>query len=400
LQGKLRNFLYLVGKQGIGIITGLLTSIIWARYTEQEVFGSYKLLVTYSNIMIPLALVGMNESLLISSAKRYGGNLIAITKLKLYFSIGCIPIILFISFYYGSNKLVFWGLILYAFIFPLTQANSIWVNWLNGLGGFKELSIKVSFISIITLISFSFCILVLHETSLNIILLFIFGIPGLFSLLFLFHELVKQKNSITDKSTISYGFHVTAANFFQIFIPFDIIFLSYFVSIESVAIYSIALIIPKKIKILQSIFFQFFVPELYKFKNLIETWSYFKRKFQSLLYFYIFIGILGYLIIPSVISLLFGPKYEEAISYSKVLWLFYCISTPFSLLGDILKAQKKIHFLYYIYNGFPIFSLIVYFIVLNVRSDIWSVVYSKIFLTIFLSLIYNLFFYYYLKKET
>ena len=66
-----------------GILLGILGSILWTRFVDQEVYGQYKLILSIMAVVSGFCLPGLAEAVMISSAKRYDGNVRRLLAIKI-----------------------------------------------------------------------------------------------------------------------------------------------------------------------------------------------------------------------------------------------------------------------------------------------------------------------------
>jgi len=379
--------------QIVVILSGLISSILWARYIPKETYGQYQLILSFVGIASSFTLTGLGQSLSISAAKNYDGNLLDIIKMKA--AISCLVAIglAVFSFYYRiKDPVVANGIICIAILFPFIQLNNIRQPWFNGKGWFRWLIGSNIFFSIIAVLTLA-CAILFNYTSLFDLIIWRQATVTILSFILLLLIIRRRKNLLKNQIVIKYGFHTSVATLFTFLISTDKFFIHSYLSSVDVAVYSIALIFPNQLKALYSIFNQFFLPKITAASDVRTAWNYLKPKLLLIYVFFIFIGIVGFVSFPVIIPFLFSDKYVKAISYSKWLWLCFSITAPITYLGNILRVQQKTTFVYTVSILNPLLLFILYFNLID--YGIWGIVNAKIIMYALASLLYVLFFIYY-----
>lgn len=379
----------------IGI--GMVSSVLWARYVSQETYGQYQLISSLLAIVSGYCLSGLGQSLTISAAKAYDGNLSRIAGLKTLATLGGSIALGGFAYYYSETQpAVSTGLLIAACIFPFYELQHIWVSWFSGQGRLSLLAgLKISG----NLIAFAALgMLILYDlTQLSYLVIGLMGAISVLSILTVIHIFRTRRNGIENRETITYGFHATAASLLSGLILADKFLINEYLSPESLAVYAIALLFPEQIKYLYSIFNQMFIPHVTSAKDVQAAWSYLKPKLIPLFGLFFLISITGFIAIPVLIPLAFSQKYADAVPFAKWLWLCLGILSPFTFLGNLLFAQQKKMFTYLSYTGYPILVSGLYFFLIP-QYGLYGAIAAKILSVGALSLFYTCSFYVYLKR--
>lgn len=404
LENSLKNkrSLLVVGSlssvQVVTVFVGFFTSIIWARYVEKDVYGQYQVIISIMTIVNSLCLPGLSESLMISAAKGYDGNLTRIIKYKTLSLLAGSMAIVCIGFYYyfSSDPKLAYGLFAAVLIFPLFQLDSVWTAWLNGRGFLK----RVSLFRVITIISTAVMLLILvwlGMQDLEILVIGLIGLPGLLSVIVIAGILSQRKNKAYDNASIRYGFHTTAASLLSGLIATDRLFLNNYVSAEAVAVYSIANIFPDQLKSVYAVFNPVLVPKTYSADSVFEAWQNIKRQVYILFFLFIVLGIAGFILLPVIVPMLFSERYVSSVQYAKWLWLTVSFSTPTTFLANVLRAQKKVKFVYIFSLIQPIMGIILYAALIGYGTS--GIVLSKVIYYLATGVIFTGSFFYFLNHE-
>ncbi len=387
----------LSGAQILTLILELSSSALWARYIVKEIYGQYQLVISLMKMVSNFCLNGLAESLLISAAKGYDGNLAKITQYKFLATLLGSLVLLAGSFYYlNSHPAISVALWIVVFLFPFNELQQIWVHWLRGKG-------KIGLVAGLDVLRASLILLVFglliffNKIDLNTLLSVLLGTGAVFSLGMVIYAFRNRCNQMEDRGTIHYGFHATMATLLVGATLTDKIIINHYLSIEDVAVYSIALLFPNQIKILYSIFNQIFIPKFSAAKDIRSAWQYLKPKFPIVLGIFLTIGIGGFVLMPVLIPLFFSDRYVQAVPYAQWLWLSLAVMVPATYLGNILRAQKKVKFVYLFETANPLILFFLFLIL--VRYGLWGMVIARAIYYVNAGIFFVSFFRYYLAKE-
>ena len=388
----------LSGSQVVTLLMGLGSSSLWARNVTKEVYGQYQLIVSLMKIVAGFCLNGVEASLTISAAKGYDGNLGKVFKYKLLATLmGGITLAGCSLYYFKTQPAISVGLLIAACLFPFYEFQKIWMPWFRGKGQFgllAYLDISRSALSLSILGVF----ILLGKCQLYTLLSGLLAGSVLLSIAVMVYIFRNRRNQLKDWETIRYGFHVASASLLTGLLLSDKVIINEYLSIEKVAIYSMALVFPNQIKTFYSIFNQMLTPQVSAAKDVKRAWEYLKPKFPLLVGIFSIMGVAGFVLIPILIPLLFSHRYADAAPCAKWLWLSRCMVFPTMYLGSVLTAQKKTKFMYLSEIMNPVI-LVVLFMIL-VRYGLWGIVASRIISNILSALFCIFFFLYYLRRGT
>lgn len=384
--------------QILTILIGLGSASLWAHHVSKEVYGQYQLILSLAKVVGSFCLSGLDQSLVLSAAKGLDGNLKKILNYKLAAVLIGSFTLMGVSFYYDRNAqpAIAMGLWIAAVIFPFYEMKKIWVNWLRGGGQlslFACLDVSMTAISFLVL----WCLIALGQTQLNGFLLGVMGAGAIFSFAVTLYIFRKKKDQKQESEIIQYGFHATAAKLFGGLVLTDKAIINGHFPVEQVAVYSIALLFPEQIRALYSIFNQMIIPQITAAKDVRDAWQYLKPKLPLLLSLFLFVGVAGFFLLPVAIPIIFSGKYRESGPYAKWLWLSFAVTVPATYLGTVLRAQRKLRFLYLFELLNPIIPFALFFILIS--HGLWGVVAARIIYYTSTALFFIFFLRYYLREE-
>jgi O-antigen/teichoic acid export membrane protein len=357
LRPFMKNFSYMFANNIITIIFALALSVMLARVLSLEVFGQYNFILSIFGLISILSLPGMNTSLTRSCARGFDGSFIEGTKIRVKWGVLGTLFLLIVGLYYyieGSFLLSF-GFMISALFFVSYHSFRTFHGFLMGKKRFKRWSVYLSAITIVA--NMTTMIIAYYFRNLLIILFVLLGLVSLMNAIFLFKTIRERKNDKIDKDTIPYGKHLTLVNIVAIIKShLDKILVMFFLGFESVAIYSVAIIIPRQIKPLWMMISDMIFPDLSK-KSKKDAYSAVRKRFKYMILLEIAIIVVGIIILPTIISYFYSHKYVEAIFYAQLLMLL-TLSGPGIVLVNLAAAQKQLRKVYKISTIPPIIYII------------------------------------------
>jgi O-antigen/teichoic acid export membrane protein len=129
---------------------------------------------------------------------------------------------------------------------------------------------------------------------------------------------------------------------------------------RDVAIYAIALQFPTQLKVAFSVFGQALAPKIYEAETIEVAWHAIRRQFWELTIVASVTGVIGFLLLPPLMTLLFTDRYSEAAEYGRWLWLTTALFGSTTYLGSALLTTKQPAYLYIPNIGYPLVLIALY----------------------------------------
>ena len=395
----LKNFSYLTNAHILILIIGVITSAIWTRYTTVEIYGKYQLVMSFISIVAVLSIPGFSMSAQLSAAKEKHGNLEILFKKKIYISFISTVILVGIGLYYQifkNDEEIAYMLYIVSFIYPFYNLRSIWESWLTAIGEYKKLSIIQINYALIGLLSLVISLIIIE--NIYLVILITFGSVAIANVFIIKYFQKRIVNNTKDDELINYGYKLSWAMIIPVVMSFDKLIISEYLTIEDVAIYSIAMLFPSYVKTLYSIISRIITPSISSANSIKEAWKYLKPKLLRISILFFIIGIVGFFTIEYLIHLLYTDKYSESAIYAKWLWIFIVLAVPATYLADILRVQQKLSFSYY-FEAFNSLGKVSLLLVLLPIYQLWGAVYGVFIMNILSTLFFVLYFRYEYSKE-
>ena len=300
-------------------LSGLIILIFLTRFVSKEVVGQYNFYLSILAIIAVFSIPGLNTSTTEAVAKGNDGVYQKTVKTSFKWSwFGAIAFILVSLYFYfiKNDQNLFLAFFISACLFPFLYAPNTWRSFLIGKQKFKQLNILSSLQSVFYLTSMILVIIFSHGNLIWIILIYLLIqiFANIFS--YLFTKKYIQNDNETDDWK-NYGFFLTKMQILNLITNnIDKIMIGLFMNMQSLAIYSVG---RKMITSLQGIikeFMNIYLPKIAKRE---------KINFKKYLYislFSIVLCILGIIIIPWLIKILFTEEYKQSIIITQLFLLF------------------------------------------------------------------------------
>ena len=146
---------FLGASQLLSILIGLVTTVIWTRTVNPEIFGQYKVILSIIKLLVRLPSSGRSVSVDVSFF-RCRWKFSDFGKKKLLFNLfGSFVLILFVVYFsfVSPKPSISISLIIGSLIYPIYNLSDIWYSWLNGKKRFKSLAFQRSLTAFIALLS-------------------------------------------------------------------------------------------------------------------------------------------------------------------------------------------------------------------------------------------------------
>lgn len=382
------------------LLLGLASTIVWTRWMPAETFGQFKVVLGVIGFAGTFCLLGIGQVALMSASSKADGNLAPLIRAKLLANIGGALLILGAAAYYfwgraDSNALVR-GLLAAAIIFPLYNSSDLWISWLNGKGRFGSLAAGRLITSALALCAVLLMVF-FHIDQVWLAVLLFLVLLSIQNAVLLSRALRLRSNAERNEGLMRLGRHATLALMFNSLLALDVVLLEHFHKAEEVALYAVALVFPEQVKTLFSLIGQLIAPKLYATDSPAELWASFRIKFLWLTLAFTSLGLIGFVLIPSLVPLLFSAKYAVAADYGKWLWLAISCTGSFSYLGSALIATRRPMYIYAPYVGYPLCLVTLYLVFVDYGAG--GMVYARSACAVLLAAFYGVAFFAYVSRE-
>ncbi|MCX6757901.1 MAG: oligosaccharide flippase family protein [Candidatus Nomurabacteria bacterium] len=336
--------------QVIGSLSSFAVVVILANILTKEDFGQYRFVISIVSILIIFTLPGLSTSITRSVARKQIIDFSKIIKAKIYWGfIGSLATLLVAGYYfYNSNIEITYALILSALFLPFIEPFAIYSAYFKGKQDFKTTAIYESISRVFQALVIIAIALITHSI---LALLSAYFIGQIIARLFFYRKTLKDEKTqniekviLENKSddTIKYGKHLSATQIINtITANIDKLLVWHFLGAEILAIYYIALTIPKNIVLLCNIIPRIALP---KFSQ--NTWDQEERtkvikKLFKFFYILIIPALMYFFLVPFVLPFIF-KNYSTSVSIAIILSFLIILAPMNTMIGQILQSMKSI----------------------------------------------------------
>ncbi|MES2749647.1 MAG: oligosaccharide flippase family protein [Patescibacteria group bacterium] len=346
------NSFWVACNQATTIAGSLMVTAVFAHLLSEELFGNYRYLVVLASLFSVVSLNSISQSVLQTSSQGYLGYYQSALKLGLLSNLGTTVAALLVGGYYlyQNNQLLGYCCLAIAILQPFISNYFTIFSLLAGQQKFRAVAIFQTIKVIIITLGSIISVLLTH----NIFIVFVTYlalqlVTNIMAHLFFKpnpNEIKKPISKEIEKKYNHFAFHLSVQNgILSAANRLDSIIVFQFLGATSLAIYSIALIVPDQFKSLVKNFSTLLFPKYVHYTSEQLVRSIPGRSFQL---FVILLFLTGLYIIsaPFIINWIL-PKYASAIIYTQLLSL----AIPSSILYIVqsaLKSQTNNTQLYYI----------------------------------------------------
>lgn len=345
-----RGGFWSLSAQGVGALASFFVVLFLANVLTKESLGQYRYILSLLSLLSIFTLPGISLSLIRSVAKGNSVDLPAIAKAKFRFGLlgSAAALILAAYYFYNGNLMLTYGLLLSAIFFPFLETFFVYTFYFRGKQDFKTPAI---YESISRLFQAVVILLTAYLTRNILVILAAFLIGQIIARLFFYKKTLRDEQLLhatkgLDESqsddTIQYGKSISAISIFTtITNNMDILIVGHFLGPAMLAIYYVALSIPKNIVLIFNIF-----PRLAFPKFSVKVWNsheYAKilRKL-GIMCIVLLVPALIYLVCVPVVLPLFFKAYDSSVAAASILSLLIVASPLNAMVGQILYSRKFI----------------------------------------------------------
>lgn len=347
---------FLIGSHLVSLIGSFAIAITFAHFLPKDIFGSYKYILSITEVLAALTLTGLSASLTRAVAKKYDGSFVAAFKARLTYSWLFVFLACSGSLYYFLQGNATFGisLLIIAILDPLIRASSLYAAFLNGK---KEFACVSKYNIVRTVITTIAIIIAAYTTQSVIGIIATYCVAHTLTTYVLYkksHQ--KIENDEQDPELVRYGTHLSLAEILaKVSTHLDSILVFQFLGSTQLAIYAFATLVPNHIR---------------GFSKKVGTLAMSKFSEQSIDYIrsgifkktgMFMLGLTGvtvlYIIIAPFIFTYIFPQYTEAILISQIFSL--SLIFPAIIPRTVLLSQKAIKENYFLTIFTSIFSIII-----------------------------------------
>lgn len=360
------------------VLGGLAVSFIFARYVPREIYGQWKLLLSFVVIANIFGLFsGMSTALLRSAAIGQDGAYKAIIKRVFISGLRASVALLVISYaysYISKQSFDFRAIYLLALFIPLQSCFSYYSTFLYAQRRYLLLQkYNIVYRVFYTLAAIG---VLLIDRSLLLVVIGTLLSDVLLKIILTLRSFKYIKNDDGAEDAIKYGASLSRIKILQVVADqLDSILLGYLLGYQAIAIYAVAVIFPGQIRNLINKITDLSLSKMANWEQTEKNRSFIMR-YSIYLFILIFLSVGVYFFAAPMLFKIFLPKYPDALVYSQVYSLTILnISTL--LLWNWMQVHKKKKAISFNYT-FSAILQIVLDVVLIPFYGIWGLVVARV----------------------
>ncbi len=333
----IRSGFWSLFSDGVLLAAGLAVATVFARIATKEDFGQFQLMLSVVGLIAVVSVKGFEAVVVRDVSRGLYGVYRRVVRRRFWWSWLATPVLLvFASYYWWQGTIaVAWGLGLAALLAPAHYTTQLWPSFYKGISEFGTLARLTTLRAGITSIVVLAAILLFRGNP-----LIAFGTYFITQLLINFivvrYSLAHLSNDATSDDWLSFGHFITKTGIFKTTAAnIDSVLVGVLISPAALAVYSIALVIPKYALLVVKSLFQTTLPRLSGKKTL---------SFHELGVTFA-IGILGTLVTivgcRLIIVPLFGAEYAEAVPLAYIASLAMVFHPLAQLLSNFSQMTTN-----------------------------------------------------------
>jgi O-antigen/teichoic acid export membrane protein len=303
-------------------VMGLVSTYVLVRVLSQSDYGVYGYVLTVAELLAVFALPGMNNAVTQSAARGYYGTYKKAVPLSLSCSLAGVLVLVGMGIWHGLQGDYFFYIFYFAAaLFPFAKGLRQWANLKAGREEFRSYS-KIESIATITTYILIIAGALIFPGKVLVPVLIVLAVPGMQNIILTFSSFrtseIRDKDAQAEEGSIAYGIKTTLWQLFGFIANrIDKILIFTFLSPASLAIFLAAERIPELSKSLLQDVGAVLAPRFAK----TENYGYeLERKIRLVGWASLIAMLLAALIVlPYLISFIFGEQYMEAVIYSQVM---------------------------------------------------------------------------------
>jgi O-antigen/teichoic acid export membrane protein len=326
------------------LITGLISIYFIARSLSKTSYGEYNMILNMIGLLGLTALTGLNNSLVQSVARGYLGTYKFVVPIAFGGSVfgGAGLMALGIWQLLISETQIALGFMIAAILFPFAHGLTQWKSVIIGEERFRTLFLYESITSFINCTLVVICALIFPEQYIYLIFIVLI-VPSVCNVVFttLQYRNVHSK-ALVEPQSMKYGIRTTIySGLGAIGSNIDRILIFLFLSPTALAIYVVATKIPDILSGVLQDFSAVLAPRLAKYsKYTVGIDNIFRL--IAFIYMGVLLGV-AFFVVPWMLPLLVGPKYEEAVPYAQALTCAVALGNHAQLRFRYIRSQIDEH---------------------------------------------------------
>ena len=336
----LRGGFWLAAGQLVNALIGLALAVIFANFLPKEIYGVYRYLLSLAGVISAFTLTGLGTAVVRAVARGFDGTVRLAFKTKMKWSATAWLVALGGSFYYflHNNYTLALSLLVISFTLPLIESGKLFGHSFVGKKDFRRSAIASVLYNFVPAAALVF-IVFFTQKPVWLVLAY-FSLSAMIALLLYQWSLKRLTNNRVDDQAINYGKKLTLIDLTAgVAAYFDQIVVFHFLGAASLAAYSLAFVVPNKIKGVLRLPGQLALPKFSQRKPW-EIKADLPRRL-AVMSGIIFLVMAAYVLLTPLIFQVAFPKYQESIFYSQLAALVM-IGSLMPVINAAWSAHRRV----------------------------------------------------------
>ncbi|MGN7437159.1 MAG: oligosaccharide flippase family protein [Alcanivorax sp.] len=339
----IKNVLYVSVLRGMQILLALASTYFIVRALSKESFGEYHFILSCIGILTVFSLKDMNNSIMQGVARGFLGTYRKAIPISLLVnSLGSMCLLVFAYFYYmQGNEALMYGFLMSSAIFPFTHGLSQWNSIHIGAEKFGSY-LKHNGFSLMVMYSLMISGVIIWPENLLIPLCFVLLIPALQNIIMTVLNLREiDPDAPVEEGSIIYGIKTSLYSTINVIATYsDKLLVFYFLSPTALATFvaaeRISDLFRNVVQDLSAVLAPKFAKSKHYTKEMDKYLKVFVFVYGSAIVIFAFLGL------PTLIVLLFGQEYADAIPYAQALMCAVAIGNMSTLQFRFIRSRIDI----------------------------------------------------------
>ena len=336
----LRNGTWSLIGDGVQVFAGAVLAVLFARLASKEVFGQFQFILSIVSLLAVVSVKGLDVVVLRDTARGFEGVYRRAVKLRFWWSLLGIPIMLIVGWYYrwAGDGVLASAFVIGAWLMPMHYASNSWTSWLKGKKNFNLLARYTAVKSVLNTAVVMVAIVLSAGSLVVVFVSYFVGQIVMNSIAFVISRKL-AKNDQVSSDWKQYSYFVSLAGLFKlVMVNIDKVLVAVLISPTALAVYTVAILIPNYFQLVVKSLFQTAAPRLSKRKYV---------SFNELGIIFV-IGIVftvvNLVLIRLLLVPLFGESYREALSLAYIASLGMLMHPMAQYLVNFanMSAKKRV----------------------------------------------------------
>lgn len=336
----LRNGSWSLIGDGAQVLASAVLVVLFARLASKEVFGQFQFIISIVSLSAVVSVKGLDVVILRDTARGFDGVYKRAVKLRFWWSLLSIPLMLIVGWYYRSigETVLASAFLIGAWLLPIHYSTNSWVSWLKGK---KRFDVLAKYLLVKSVTNTALVVTAIIVSGGNLATIFVSYFVGQIAMNSI-ALVVSRKFADNDKVSLDwkeYSYFISLTGLFKlVMVNIDKILIGVLISPAALAVYTVAILIPNYFQLVVKSLFQTASPRLSNRKYVSFN------ELGIILVIGIVFTVISLVLIRMLLVPLFGESYREALKLAYIASLGMLMHPMAQYLMNFvnMSAKKKV----------------------------------------------------------